>query len=60
MGDFVLSFLVCLFSRDLSKKIDQFCPWRNFGGPFLTKSTKHEPHRAHLGVHLGVHEVQEE
>ena len=27
---------------------------------FLTKGAKNEPHRAHLGAHLGVHEGQEE
>ena len=50
----------CLFSRDPSKKIYQFGPWRNSGGPVCTKGVKNEPHRAHLGVHLGVHEGQAE
>ena len=49
-----------LFSRDLSKKIYQFGPRRNSGGPLFTKGAKNEPQRAHLGVHLGVHEGQEE
>ena len=30
------------------------------GGPLFTKGAKNEPHRAHLGVHLGGHERQEE
>ena len=56
----MLLIWVCLFSKDLSKKIDQFGPWRNSGGHFFTKDAKNEPHRAHLGVHLDVHEGQEE
>ena len=52
----MLLIWVCLFS----KKIDHFGPWRKSGGPFFTKGAKNEPHRAHLGVHLGVYEGQEE
>ena len=42
------------------KKIYQFGPCRNSGGPFFNKGAKNEPNRAHLGVHLGGHEGQEE
>ena len=34
-------------------------PWRNSRGPSFTKDAENQPHRAHLGVHLGVHESQE-
>ena len=56
----MLLIWVYLFSKDLSKNIYQFGPWKNSGGPLFTKGAKSEPHRAHLGIHLGVHEGQEE